>query len=596
VAVWSERVRSDRPWAAPRRRTQQARARSQPSRLRVLWLLGVVVILAGAIWGRLAYWQVAEHERLARLAASYHLVQIPLPATRGMIYDREGRPLAVNTTVYDVSLAANQVEPVQREQVADALSGILGVSRAKVMEVLRSRTKFWYVAHRVPKDQADRLRRLMLPGVYLTPRQQRTYMPGGAGGTSLASQLLGFVDDQGQGQRGVEQRYDGVLGGRPGSVVAYRDMWGDEIALSDRQRREPVDGQSLQLTIDSDVQVAAERAIAEGVRANHAQSGSVIVMDSRTGGIVAWASAPAYDANHFATSDPSRFADPVVSSLYEPGSVMKVVTLAGALDQGKITPDTTVSDPGYVNVGGVTLHDWDDRAKGEVTMTRVLDDSLNVGAVEAEQMEGSAAFFHYLQAFGFGRPSGVDVADESWMSLGDTSQWRTAQVATASYGQGIAVNMVQMVAALNVIANGGRYVQPHVVEKVGGRSLRPPAERQVVTPRTAATMTAMMEDVVQHGSGWMARIPGFQDDEAGKTGTSNIPVGGHYTSQVWASYAGFLPAHDPRFTMLVVVRAPNNGSSDHDEGYYVAAPIWKRIAQDIILQWRITPEGANPSN
>jgi len=596
VAVWSEPLGPGRPWAASRRRAPQARARSEPSRLRVLWILGVVVILAGAIWGRLAYWQVAEHDRLAQLAASYHLVQIPLPATRGMIYDQEGRPLAVNTTVYDVSLAANEVEPSQRDQVADALAKVLGVSRAKVMAVLRSQSKFWYVARRVPKDEADQLSRLMLPGVYLTPQQQRTYMPGGVAGTSLASQLLGFVNDQGQGQRGIEQRYDAVLGGRPGSVTAYRDMWGDEIALSDRHRRDPVDGQSLQLTIDSSIQVAAERAIADGVRANHAQSGSVIVMDSRTGGIVAWASAPAYDANHFATSDPTRFADPVVSSLYEPGSVMKVVTLAGALDQGKITPTTTISDPGYINVGGVTLHDWDGQAKGTITMTRVLDDSLNVGAVRAEEMEGADAFFHYLQAFGFGRPSGVDVADEAWMPLGDTSQWRTAQVATASYGQGIAVNMVQMVAAVNVIANGGRYVQPHVVERIGDRPVQLPAQRQVVSPQTAATMTAMMEDVVQHGSGWTARIPGFQDDEAGKTGTSNIPVDGHYTSQVWASYVGFLPAHDPRFTMLVVVREPHNGSSDHDEGYYVAAPIWKAIAQDIILQWRITPEGPNPSN
>jgi stage V sporulation protein D (sporulation-specific penicillin-binding protein) len=596
VAVWSEPLGPGRPWATSRRRTSQARARSEPSRFRVLWILGVVVILAGAIWGRLAYWQVAEHDRLAQLAASYHLVQIPLPATRGMIYDQEGRPLAVNTTVYDVSLAANEVEPSQRDQVADALSKVLGVSRAKVMTVLRSQSKFWYVAHRVPKDEADQLSRLMLPGVYLTPLQQRTYMPGGVAGTSLASQLLGFVNDQGQGQRGIEQRYNAILSGRPGSVTAYRDMWGDEIALSDRHRQEPIDGQSLQLTIDSSIQVAAERAIADGVRANHAQSGSVIVMDSHTGGIVAWASAPAYDANHFATSDPAQFADPIVSSLYEPGSVMKVVTLAGALDQGKITPTTTISDPGYINVGGVTLHDWDGRAKGTITMTRVLDDSLNVGAVRAEEMEGSDAFFHYLQAFGFGRPSGVDVADESWMSLGDTTQWRTAQVATASYGQGIAVNMVQMVAAVNVIANGGRYVQPHVVEKVGDHPVQVPAQRQVVSPQTAATMTAMMEDVVQHGSGWMARIPGFQDDEAGKTGTSNIPVNGHYTSQVWASYVGFLPAHDPRFTMLVVVREPHNGSSDHDEGYYVAAPIWKTIAQDIILQWRITPEGPNPSN
>jgi cell division protein FtsI/penicillin-binding protein 2 len=286
----------------------------------------------------------------------------------------------------------------------------------------------------------------------------------------------------------------------------------------------------------------------------------------------------------------------MVSYLYEPGSVMKVVTLSGALEAHAITPATTIVDPGYINVGGYTIHDWDLANHGTVTMTRVLDDSLNVGAIRAMQMEGPQAFYRNLLAFGFGRPSGVDVAGENpqALALQPLSTWSDAQVATTSFGQGIAVNMVQMLSAVNVVANGGRWAQPHVVAQVGDRPgpLAGQVQRQVVSTQTAALMTAMMEDVVQHGSGWKARVPGFEKNEAGKTGTSQMPENGGYSSDhVWASYVGFLPADHPQFTMLVVVRKPNNGSSDHNEGYYVSGPIWQQIAEAIVVERRLTPAG-----
>jgi cell division protein FtsI/penicillin-binding protein 2 len=206
------------------------------------------------------------------------------------------------------------------------------------------------------------------------------------------------------------------------------------------------------------------------------------------------------------------------------------------------------------------------------------------------QMEGRDNFFHYLQAFGFGSSTGIDVADEAQMQLRPAGQYRDTEVATTAFGQGIAVNMVQMCAAINVVANHGRWVQPHVVESIGGASPGKFASRQAVTPQTAASMTQMMESVVQHGSGHMARVKGFELNEAGKTGTSQIPENGKYSpDHVWASYVGFLPADNPRFTMLVVVQRPDNGSADHNEGYYVSGPIWKAIAEQIIPEWRITP-------
>ncbi len=565
-----------------------------PHRLRVLWLLAIAGLLASAIWGRLAYWQVTQHARLSAIADAQYSKYVVLPAQRGMIFDAQGRPLAVDTPVYDVFVSPSQVTASERDALAAQLSAALNIPREPLLGVLASGKQFAYVAKRVSKNVADRLSALQLPAVGLEPEQQRSYLPGGVPGTSLAANLLGFVNYGGQGQYGVEGYYDKALGGKDGYETTYRDLAGNQIVLGSRTQKPAADGADLTLTLDSDIQFAAEQAIASGVQAAHAQSGSVLVMDPHTGGIVAWADYPSYDANQFATTDVGRFQDPMVSYLYEPGSVMKVVTLAGALENHAITPSTTINDPGYIRVGGYTIHDWDLANHGTVTMTRVLDDSLNVGAIRAMQMEGSDAFYRNLRAFGFGQPSGIDVAGENPQALqvAPLSQWSDSQVATTSFGQGIAVNMVQMLSAVNVIANGGRWVQPHVVAQVGDRPA-PAASvpsRQVVTTETAQLMTSMMEDVVQHGSGWKARVPGFEKDEAGKTGTSQMPENGGYSpDHVWASYVGFLPADHPQFTMLVVVRQPNNGSSDHNEGYYVSGPIWKEIAQAIVVERRLTP-------
>ncbi len=574
-------------WQGPRRPQRQV------PRMRVLWLMVAAILLAATIWGRLAYWQVAEHHQLAQVAYDQHVARITLPATRGVIYDRQMRPLAINTTVYSVYLSPDFVPSSSRQRVAASLANVLGVKADDVMKVLVSTQKFAYVASRQPMDRAEALKKLNLPGVGLQAEQQRTYLPGGAPDSTLAANLLGFVNYDGQGQRGVEAFYQDRLSGKSGYVSTYRDLAGRDIVLGDQTRRDPVNGADLVLSIDSDVQYAAEQALAAGVKAAKAESGSVVLMDPKTGGILAWATYPSYDANKFTTVDPSLTRDPVVSDTYEPGSIMKVVTLSGALDQGKITPTTTINDPGFLKVGGVTIRDWDLKNHGTVTMTNVLEKSLNVGAIKAQQAEGPDAYYRYLQAFGFGAASGVDVADEAANPLRPLDQWRESELATASFGQGIAVNMVQMTAAVNVAANAGKYVPPHVVERVNGQpgpGVNAPMT-QAVSPQTATSMTKMMESVVQSGSGYTARVPGFELDQAGKTGTSQIPENGQYsTDHVWASFAGFLPADNPRFTMLVMVRKPNNGSFDHNEGYYVSGPIWRDIAKSMVLQWRITPD------
>jgi stage V sporulation protein D (sporulation-specific penicillin-binding protein) len=556
----------------------------------------VAVVLAGMVWSRLAYWQVAQHGRLTLQAQAQYREFVPLPAVRGALFDRNLKQLVVNTTVYSAFVSPDQVAPGDRDRVASGLASVLGVDKTAVMKTLQSNSKFAYISRRFSKTKADQLRPLKLPGVGLQDETQRSYLPGIAQGTTLAANLLGFVNWNGDGRYGLEEKYQVALAGTPGYISSYRDLANREIVLGTHTHQDPVNGSDLVLTLDANIQYAAEQALADGVKRDNAESGSVLIMDPATGGIVAWADYPSYNANDFNHTDAALFKDNVVSYVYEPGSVMKIVTLSGAINAGAIAPDTVINDPGVLSVGGYRIYDWDRRNHGNVDYTYVLAHSLNVGAMKAMLAEGHSAFYNNLQAFGFTQPSGIDVAGENCLLPPKADQMSDSQYATTSFGQGIDVNMVQMLAAANVIANGGKYAPPHVVERVGTHvnPLLMEPQRQAISPETAAKMTAMMQQVVQHGSGWTSRIRGFELDQAGKTGTSQIPVNGQYTQDVWASFVGFLPAQHPRFTMLVVVRKPHYPGSDRDwtlnDGYMTAEPIWKSIAQTMVVDWHITPD------
>ena len=559
-------------------------------------MLAIAVVLAGMVWSRLAYWQVAEHGRLTMQAQAQYREYVELPAMRGAIFDRNLTQLVVNTTVYSAFVSPDQVAADDRDRVATGLSTVLGVDKSSLMTVLESNAKFAYVQRRFAKVKADQLRALKLPGVGLQEETQRSYLPGITAGTTLAANLLGFVDWNGDGKYGLEQQYQKALAGTPGYISSYRDLSNREIVLGSHTHQDPVNGSDLVLSLDASIQYAAEQALMQGVQRDHAESGSVLVMDPSTGGIVAWADYPSYNANDFNHTDAAMFKDNVLSYVYEPGSVMKVVTLSGAINAGAITPSTVINDPGYVKVGGYWIYDWDRRNHGNIDYTYVLEHSLNVGAMKAMLAEGHAAYYQNLQAFGLTQPSGIDVAGESYIPIPTAPQMQDAQYATTAFGQGIDVNMVQMLAAINVVANGGKYAPPHLVERTGTQInpllLQP--QRQVISPATAAKMTTMMQMVVQNGSGWTSRIRGFELDQAGKTGTSQIPVNGKYTQDVWASFVGFLPAKHPRFTMLVVVRKPHYPGADQDwtlnDGYLTAEPIWRQIALAMVADWHITPD------
>jgi stage V sporulation protein D (sporulation-specific penicillin-binding protein) len=571
--------------------------RATSTRLRIFTMLAVALLLSSVVWTRLAYWQVIRHGQLAQQAAAQYREVVTLPAIRGAIFDRNLNQLVVNTTVYSAFVSPDQVPAAQRTQVAAALSSVLGVDRNAVATTLASGRKFAYIQRRFSKDKADQLRAMKLPGVGLEEEQQRSYLPGISPGSSLAANLLGFVTYDGKGQYGLEAEYQGSLAGTPGYISSYRDLANRQIVLGSHTNQNPVPGSDLVLSLDANIQYAAEQALVDGVKKARAESGSVLIMDPKTGGIVAWADYPSYNANNFNNTQTALFKDNVLSYTYEPGSVMKVVTLSGAIDAGAIKPSTVIYDPGALYIGGYRIADWDGRNKGRITYTTVLQNSLNVGAMKAMLAEGHQSFYKYLQRFGLTQPSGVDVAGENFVPPPTAAKMADSQYATTAFGQGVDVNMVQMLSAVNVVANGGKYAPPHVVERIGNKinpvMLQP--QRQVVSAATAKQMTAMMEAVVQHGSGFTARVHGFENNQTGKTGTSQIPVNGNYTQNVWASYVGFLPANNPKFTMIVVIRKPNAPGSDQDwtlnDGYIIAAPVWQKIAQTIVVSWRITPSG-----
>jgi cell division protein FtsI (penicillin-binding protein 3) len=568
------------------RGTQELEPRS-----RILTLMALVLCAYLILLGRLAYWQVWRHSDMARLAATYHDDTITLPAVRGNILDRNGALLVTNTPVFSIFGSPDQLSAVERKDVATRLAPVLQLSAADIQVKLATSRQFVYLARRVPASVAHQLDAMRLPGIGKVAETQRSYVDGGVAGTTLAANLLGFANDEGKGNYGVEGYYDKTLAGQPGFEATVRDLANRPIVLSDRQRREPVNGTTLQLSLDSTIQVVAERAQAEGVQKYQAESGSLIIMEPATGRIVAWADVPSYNANQFATTPTGQFIDPIVSSLYEPGSVMKVVTLGGALDDHAITPETRFNETGVAVVGGVAIRNWDNKAHGNVTMTQVLQNSLNVGAIKAQQMEGAGPFYQYLQKFGIGSPTGIDVAAETAEPLRDLAKWKPVELATASYGQGVDTTPIEMLAAINVVASGGNLVWPHVVDQVidenGTRHpVQPRIIRQVVSPKTAQQMQQMMVGVVEHGSGFAARIDGFKNRIAGKTGTASIPENGKYLADATiGSFVGFVPVDHPQFIMLVITRKPKVLF----EGAYVAAPIWKTVASALITQWQIAP-------
>ena len=547
------------------------------SRARALVLLIVAALAATAIGARLVWWQVAQQSWLAEMALHQLAQHEELPAERGEITDVNGELLATSVELQSVFATPPTID--DPGLAATILASVLELPADELRAKLDSTDPWVWLKRRVSPEVAERIRSLDLRGVGMLPETKRVYpVEGVADGTTIAAQLIGFVDVDGHGRYGVEGGENAILAGTPGQVSAQEDVIGRRIADSATLLRDPIDGADLTLTIDAGVQHLLELEMLDAYTKNSAQGVTGIVMNAETGAVLGMASYPSYDANQFATTEGERFANPAVARQYEPGSVMKAFTIAAALDAGAITTRDTFLDDNNLQVRGIRIQNAD-REKhpyghGEITAADVLALSNNVGAARIGLTLGGEKLYDALRRFGFGSPTGIELIGEEsgvvWHPDQASGELTTAQ---NSFGQGLSLTPIQLVAGYAAFANGGMLVTPHVVagwtdpEGSFHEAEQPPQER-IMREETAETMRELLTNAVDNGIAQRAGIPGYT--VAGKTGTAQIagPVDvtndAGETVQVFqyipgwvdSSFVGLLPAGDTKLVTLILINRP----------------------------------------
>ncbi|MDP9320373.1 MAG: penicillin-binding protein 2 [Chloroflexota bacterium] len=553
----------------------------RPRRLRLLFALFAVASLLLA--GRLAYWQTFGRTELLARATDQVRSDLVVAAQRGVIRDRSGAILA--TTVELRSLYAIPSRIPDTALAARQLGVFLGRDPAPIRAALESGAEWLYVQRWLPEDTANAIAALKIPGLGFQNEPKRLY-PNDA----IGAAVLGFVNDNGDGVNGIEGFYDATLRGTDGRLVVERDPANRDLAIGLREAVAPRNGADLVLTIDLVAQTAAERELGAAMKKEHAASGSILVVDPSDGSIRALASAPTYDPAAVRIADPEALRDHAIAWPYEPGSTMKALTIAAALNEHLVTPSDWYNDVGYTIVGGRRLNNALGKAYGPTTVSQILERSLNAGAAWVGQKLGAQRLSDYFRRFGFGRPTGVDLAGEVSGTLRPLPEWYPVDVGTASFGQGVSVSPLQLAVAYAALANGGTLFRPYVLasrrDADGEHRTAPVAVTQVVTSETAATLRGMLLSTVDNGIAHNAAIAGFS--VAGKTGTAQIasPDGNYVDDLYVSSFAGYFPADDPKYVVLVVLEKPDSRLL----GTVTATDAFKGVAQDILRYARIQPD------
>ncbi len=556
------------------------------------WALALLALGAiGTVMVRLYQVQIVNHEDYLEQAAVTRQGAATLPASRGAILDATGYPLATSVDTWDLYIDRFLWRDREKARAsADGLAAFLGMDAETLWSLGTSAENGDVVVQRqMEYGRGLQLEALDLWGIRLLPSSRRVYAEG-----DLAAQLVGYVGLEGSGLWGVEADFDHVLRGRDGWASIERDAIGRPIAFTQQRARDPIAGGEVRLTIDRFIQAMAERTLEEALKRYEAKSGSIIVMDPRTGAVLAMTSQPTISLAAMDLNAPDLDAlvkNRAITDLYEPGSVLKTLTTAAAIDLHKVSPDTTYEDSGAVEVGGYTIRNWDLRAYGTVTVREYLQASLNTGSVWLSEQIGAEGFYEYLGAFGLNEPTHIGLAGEAEGTFRTPADpdWYPVDLATNSYGQGLAVTPIQMLTAVNAFANGGVLMRPYVVSQIvtagDVRTIEPVQVRQVVSPETAQTMLSMMRDVVEAPEWHGARVRGYE--VAGKTGTTlvSIPTGYDIDSTI-ATFAGFIPAQNPRVSILVKIDQPSGGLN---LGGQVAAPVFAELAAQIMAYLRVPP-------
>ncbi len=560
------------------------------ARLTVLALL--FALACAGLTARVVYIQIVNGKHYQNEAHDEHFGQQEVRADRGAILDRNGYPLATTVDAYDVYVNRPDWQDLNAAfSAASVIAPIIGQKPDDLVNAVRQEKTGLYLAYGgLDFDKVTSLHDLKAPGLRLVQTTKRFYPEG-----DLASTLLGFVGRDHVGLTGVEADFDHELGGVPGTIYFEHDSIGNQIALgSERVGQKPQPGGNIRLTIDRYIQHLVEGELDTQIHKTGALGGTIIVMDPHTGAVMAMASEPGFrlsqlDLNH---ANQALFRNRAVTDLYEPGSVFKTLTAAMAVNEGLVTPESTYNDTGVARIGDSTIHNWDFSVNGITTVTQVLQHSLNTGAVWMSGLIGPDKFYEYMKAFGLGSKTGVGLGGdpEGLVRTNADRAWSPVDLATNSFGQGIAATPLQVITAIASLANGGKLMRPYIVQQIdtpeGTRSFSPVVVRQVVTEQTANTVADMMNQVVEGIPGNLAAIKGYH--VAGKTGTTTgatLADGTVHDGNV-ASFIGFGPTVNPKMIMLVKL-----DFKEDKLGGMVSAPVFHDLAPSILAYLGVRPDG-----
>ncbi len=520
-----------------------------------------------------------------RSSSDPYLTTQKIPAERGRIFDRNGKPLALNQNSYLLYLEPQKISDEQT--LVRSLAPILHIQEAS-LEARIDKTKVWEaIRSGLDESTKNAIAALHLPGVGFDYSTQRYYPE-----ASLSAHVLGFVgknsQDENVGYFGLEGYYNKDLKGLPGILESERDPLGKPMLIGTQDRVDPENGRDLVLTIDKAIQDISKQKLLEGLKLYDAKQGCTITADPNTMQILALVCLPDYDPSQYYQFTQDEFKNPAISEIYEPGSIFKPLVMAAAVQEKKVQPNDIYDEKGPVQIGAYHIQTWDNTYEGKITMTRILEKSSNVGMVYVGSRLGDDKLYEYIQKFGFGQLTGIDLQGETAGYIKPKKDWYPIDFATATFGQGIAVTPMQMIRAFASVINGGKLLKPYVVKEMESsgqtQKINPQLERNVISPLTSDILKKMLVATVEHGEVRWARPKGYLI--GGKTGTAQVPIKGVYDpSKTIASFIGFAPANDPKFITLVMLREPKASPW----GSETAAPIFFEIAKQLLVYYNIPP-------
>ena len=559
------------------------------SQKRIAILLLIISIILGCLILRVVYFQVFLSGWLRQSAEEQRFRVVPVQAHRGTIYDRTGNELAISIDSDSIYGIPAQISDAKA--TAQIIAPILQKDPLNLQKLLARQTSFVWIKRQVSFAEIQQIREKIkekrLTGIEICPKAQRFYPQ-----SFLAAQVLGIAGVDNQGLEGIEKQYDNNLRGVPGSEQAEYDTAGRLIPQGERHYIPPVDGDSLVLTLDQNIQYVVERELEKAVADTHSKRGMALAVDPRTGEILAVAGRPKFDPNHYGDYPAENRRNPLFSDMYEPGSTFKVFTALASLEEGKVDLQSTFFDPGFIKVGDSVLHCWKAGGHGSQTFLEALENSCNPVFASLALRLTKETFYQYIQSFGFGSPTGIDFPGESPGRVRPIARIHDVELANIGFGQGLSVTPLQMVMGVAAVANGGYLVKPHLVKEIYGpdgklkKRFGREVVRQVVSEKTAHLMAQLLQSVVTNGSGNRAYLEGYR--VAGKTGTAQKVIAGRAGySGIMSSFIAFAPTDDPKILALVVLDEPK---APITYGGVIAAPVIGNIFRDVLRYLEVKPK------